>query len=291
MTGGYGTSRVAIEQHTVGQVAVTRVSAVPALSPRLRFDLAWTLGPLVHSGESDIGESYRLIDFAGELLVGPDDLFVGQLVRDESRHVLRSLNYVGAQQGSVALDLTGHQVEQLEECRAGGVLTMKMRLWPRIERGGVTADAPVSVIDLAIPRDDWVVALRVLTGEQIDLLEIRYDLVYADRFRPSLKELRRARDAVDRGDFNSAVVQARKAVTLMEESIKGATRASLKAALAATLDDSHAELYASIVSRAKGPGNITAHRADAREYTRVEALFAIRLATISIEVVAGLLAE
>ena len=101
MTGGYGTGRVAIEQHTVGQVAVTRVSAVPALTPRLRFDLAWTLGPLVHSGESDIGESYRLIDFAGELLVGPEDLFVGQLVRDESRHVLRSLNYVGAQQGSV----------------------------------------------------------------------------------------------------------------------------------------------------------------------------------------------
>ena len=35
----------------------------------------------------------------------------------------------------------------------------------------------------------------------------------------------------------------------------------------------------------------TVHRAEAREYTGVEALFAIRLATILLEVVAGLLKD
>lgn len=104
-------------------------------------------------------------------------------------------------------------------------------------------------------------------------------------------ELRRAQDAVDRGDFDRAVVQARKAVTLMEEAVKSARTENLKAALTDILDKRHADLYGGIVKRAKDMGNITAHRAEAREYTRVEALFAIRLATITLEVVAGLLAK
>ena len=45
-----------------------------------------------------------------------------------------------------------------------------------------------------------------------------------------------------------------------------------------------------IVKRAKDMGNLTAHRPQTREYTRVEALFAVRLATITLEVVAGLFA-
>ena len=187
--------------------------------------------------------------------------------------------------------LDRHRLERLEECRAGGVLTMKMQLRPRIEMGGATTDARVDEIRVQVPRDDWLAAVRTLTGEQIDLLEIRYDLVYADRYRSSLAELRRARDAVDRGDFNSAVVQARKAVTLMEQSVRAATGDDLAAVLTDRIDKEHADLYGGIVSRAKGMGNMTAHRPAAREYTRLEALFAIRLATISIEVIAGLLAE
>ena len=86
-------------------------------------------------------------------------------------------------------------------------------------------------------------------------------------------------------------MQARKAVTLMEESVKSARGETLKAALADVVDQRHADLYGGIVKRAKDMGNITAHRAEAREYTRVEALVAIRLATITLEVVAGLLAK
>ena len=77
----------------------------------------------------------------------------------------------------------------------------------------------------------------------------------------------------------------------MEESVRAATGKDLKAALTDRIDARHAKLYEGIVKRAKDMGNITAHRAEAREYTRVEALFAIRLATITLEVVAGLLAE
>lgn len=56
------------------------------------------------------------------------------------------------------------------------------------------------------------------------------------------------------------------------------------------IDKRHAELYGGIVKRAKDMGNFTAHRPEVRGYTRVEALFAIQLETISLEVVAGLLA-
>lgn len=290
MATGYGDGRVTIGPTMVGRVAVANVAAVPSLAPRIRFGLSWTLGHLVRSQEGDRHE-YHLVDFAGELRLETDDLFVGELVRDGSQHLLRSLPYVDTQESSVALDLSSHQLEQLEEHRAGGVLTMTMQLWPRIEIGGGTTDARIEELRIQIPRDDWVAAIGALIGKQIDLLEIRYDLVYADRYRSSLVELRRARAAVDRGDFNGAVMQARKAVSLMEGAVKKESGDRLRAVLAERIDEAHADLYGGIVARAKGMGNINAHRPAAREYTRVEALFAIRLATISLEVIAGLLAD
>jgi len=166
-----------------------------------------------------------------------------------------------------------------------------MHLWSRIEMGPTTTDARIDGIRLQIPRDDWIAALAALTGDHFEILEIRYHLLYADRYRSSLAELRLAGDAAERGDFNGAVLQARKAIYLMEESVRAATGEDLKAALRERIDKRHADLYGGIVKRAKDMGNIAAHRAEAREYTRVEALFAIRLATITLEVVAGLLVK
>lgn len=296
MSVGYGDGRVSIGTTMVGRVAVTRVTAVPALTPRIRLDLSWTLGHIV-SGDSP--EAYLLIDFGGELRFGAGDLLVGTLMRDGSRHALRSFGYVDTQSGSVALDLGRHGLERLEEHRAGAALELRMQLWTRIEIGDGTnssrvhprliGDAQVEEIAFKVPRDDWLAALGVWTGDQVDLLEIRYDLVYAARYMASLNEIRLAREAVDRGDFNRAVLQARKAVTLMEESVKAATGEDLRAALTDRLDRRHADLYGGIVKRAKDMGNLAAHRPEARDYTRVEALFAVRLATISLEVVAGLL--
>ncbi len=290
MTAGYGDGRVTIERSMVGSVAVGKVAAVPALMPRIRFELSWTLGHWP-SREGPPQGQYRILAFGVELAVGAEDLVVGTLVRDGSRHPLLSLGHVDTQVGSVALDLGSRRLERLEECRGGGALTMEMRLWARAEMGGETVDARIEGIRMRIPRDDWLAALGALTGDQIDVLEIRYHLLYADRYRSSLAELRLARDAADRGDFSRAVLQARKAVGLMEESVKAATGEDLKSALTNRIDARHAKLYAGIVKRAKDMGNIAAHRSGAREYTRVEALFAIRLATITVEVVAGLLAE
>ena len=237
------------------------------------------------------GTDFILTDFPGELTVGADNLFVGNLVRDASGHPIRSLSHVGTQGGSVALDLGGHRLERLEEHRAGGVLTMQMQLWPRVEMDGTTINAKVAGIQFQIPRDDWLAVVAAFTEEQIDILEIRYHVTHASRFRPSLGALQRARDAVDRGDFDAAAIQARKAVSLMEDSFKGLDGGGLNAILGDRLDDEHAKLYRGLISRAKVMGNLTAHSASAREYTRGEALFAIRLATILLEVIAGLVSD
>ena len=292
MTASYGSGDVTIAPNTVGNVAVSNVRPIPALTPRIGFDLSWTLQHQLRMGEGPPGRPFVLTDFPGELTVGPDNLFVGNFVRTASGHPIRSLSHVARQRSSVALNLDGHRLERLEEHRAaGGLLTMQMRLWPRVEMDDATIHAKVTEIRFQIPRDDWLAVVREFTGERIDLLEIRYHLTYASRFRPSLGVLQRAREAVDRGDFDAAVIQARKAVSLMAESFKGIDGGSLNDILSERLDDRHAKLYSGVITRAKEMGNITAHSAEAREYTRGEALFAIRLATILLEVVAGLVSD
>ena len=73
MTAGYGDGRVTIGRYSVGRVAVTTVAAVPALGPRIRFGLSWTLGHLVRSGEGRPPEEYQVIDFGGELRIRAED--------------------------------------------------------------------------------------------------------------------------------------------------------------------------------------------------------------------------
>ena len=46
LTASCGSGGVTIGTSTVGTVAVTGLSAVPALTPRIHFDLSWTLGHL-----------------------------------------------------------------------------------------------------------------------------------------------------------------------------------------------------------------------------------------------------
>ena len=60
MAVGYGDGRVLIGTTMVGRVAVTMVTAVPALTPRIRLDLAWTLGHVAGLGEGNPPKDYLL---------------------------------------------------------------------------------------------------------------------------------------------------------------------------------------------------------------------------------------
>lgn len=111
-----------------------------------------------------------------------------------------------------------------------------------------------------VPRGDWLAVLGALTGQQADLLEIRYDLVYGSGFKASLEEICPVREAVDQGDLSRAVLQARKGVSLMEESVRAATGEDLRAALTDRFDERHADLYGGILKRAKDMGHLTAYR-------------------------------
>ena len=290
MPTNYGESRVTLGSYLVGEVRVTSVTAVPAIFPRIQFELSWTLGHLQRTDNTDPAKEYCLVGYGGELYLARNGPVVGVLRQQRTGHAIRSLPYVQGQSGSLALDLDWHRFEQLEEHRAGGALKLWVSLWPRVELDGATTDARIDGFQLSVPRDDWLGVVSSISGNETDLLEIRYHLSHAGRYRPSLDELTLARRAVDAGDFDGAVLQARKAVSLLEESVRSTTGSDLKSALGNRIDERHVTLYAGLISRAKNMGNIKAHAPQAREYTRAEALFAVRFATILIELVAAILA-
>lgn len=289
MATNYGEARVSIDQYLVGEVRVTSAEVEPAIYTRIRFGLAWTLGMLHRSGTSDPPSEYRLIDYGGELRLGRNGPVVGSLMRPGPRLPLRALPYVSAQQDAVVVELDGARFERLEEYRAGGAVALTMRLWPQIELDGSTAVARIDEMFLSIPREDWLSVVSSVTGGHTELLEIRYHLSHAAQYRESLTELAMARAAVDSGNFDGAVLQARKSVTLLEDAVKAATGGDVATALARRIDERHVKLYTGLIARAKDMGNIKAHRAAAREYSRAEAQFAVRFAAILIEVLAALL--
>ena len=73
MTASYGSGEMTIAPSTVGRVAVSNVRPVPALIPRIRFDLSWTLHHALSLEEGHPGKEFVLTDFPGQLTVGPDN--------------------------------------------------------------------------------------------------------------------------------------------------------------------------------------------------------------------------
>ena len=100
MAAGYGEGRVTIGRYLAGRVAVTDITAVAALSPRIRFGLSWTLGHLARAGDGNHPEEYHLIDFGGELRLGADDLFVRSCGTDR----VRWSYFVGQSEGIIKVD-------------------------------------------------------------------------------------------------------------------------------------------------------------------------------------------
>ena len=286
MASNYGGAGLTIGHFKVGHVRVTSVTAAHALAPSLRLKLAWTLGN--RSAKAGPPGEYVLVGVDGELFLGRGVQSVGALQQRGGRHLLRSLTYAQEQEDALTLDLDWYRFERLEEHRQGGTMNLWVQLVPRIEVDGTTTEAQVDDFPLSIPRDDWLDVVTSVTGDHTDVLEVRYHLSHAGRFGPSLGELAIAERAVDSGDFYKAVVQARKAVDLWAASVTTAD-SDVTSLLTDRVGDSHAELYAGLISRAKGMGNVKAHEPDAREYSRAEALFAVRFAKILIEMLAAVL--
>ena len=65
-----------------------------------------------------------------------------------------------------------------------------------------------------------------------------------------------AQTAINAGDFDTAVLQARKAISLLEESVRSAFEADLATVLMDRLDERHAKLYVGLIKRGKDMGNI-----------------------------------
>ena len=114
MAGGYGDGRVTIGQYLVGRVAVTDITAVAALSPRIRFGLSWT----------QAGAQGRLSQAVREA-----SLAVCQRVRGPSEHprvgyahadAARRRGHGRAANHVTGVDGIGHRLHHSQPCVSGG---------------------------------------------------------------------------------------------------------------------------------------------------------------------------
>lgn len=288
MPTNYGNARVQIGHTMVGSVRVHGLSYASALLPRLRILLQWTLGHMISSRPDTTPTAYEIGDIGGEVSLGAQGPVVGRLVAGVQSQRLRSFGYVDEQPSEALLDLDWYRYERIEEYRQGRSLDFWLQLWGRAYLSTGQEDARIEGFTVRVPQEDWLAVHSALTGDVVNLLEVRYHLSYADQFRASLQELRQARSCIDQGDFFEAVVRSRKAILLLEPVVKADTDQDLKQALARLVDDRHAEIYATLAARLKDMGNVQVHSGTAPGYSRAEALFAVRATELMCELIGAL---
>jgi hypothetical protein len=269
-------------------VRVHGIGYASALLPRLRILLQWTLGHMSSSRPDTAPTPYEIDDVGGEVSFGTQGPVVGRLIPAAQSQRIRSYAYVTEQPSELLLDLDWYRYERIEEYRQGRSLDLWLQLWGRAYLATGQDNARIEGFTVRVPQEDWLAVHSALTGDTVNLLEIRYHLSYADQFRASLLELRQARSCIDQGDFFEAVVRARKAILLVEPVVKAHADQDLRQALARLVDDRHAEIYSTVAARLKDMGNVQVHSGSAPGYSRAEALFAVRATELMCELVGAL---
>ncbi len=293
----FGQAELKIQDRIAGSVALHRVSAVPALGPTLRFDFGLRMLDLRAredwSGNQPDIRAYELEDLRGEVAVLNGSLLVGSLAWVGSRSNIRSADYEHESQISLTTTLDYARVERLEDIRKGGTLELTFRMWPKVLHEGAVIPSSIADLRANIPREQWGDVLRAVRGEEIAVLEIKYNSAYADRFRAAVGELKSARLYVDAGDYATAIVRCRKAM----EIVAAATRLEEPSAsgvvdvLSPWVGDQRSKIYADALRCIKDLGNIELHEIVEHGYGRTEALFAVGSAELLVQLYGALLTE
>jgi len=283
----YGQGKLQISSHIAGTFRVSGFTAASALYPRLRIHLTVTLGDLQDFSLRDVGEvtSYRITNLSGELRADHLQKVVSVVCWPGAHQSLRSLSYSDSQETHLLADLDAERVERLEQYRAGGSLELWLQLWPRCETpSGVFLDSKVDCFIIRVPREDWLEVLVAFRKEYRVLLEVPMPRIVGELLPACAEEYRRAVDALDQGDYWASVVRCRKALDLMIGSLPGTNqKTKTRDFLSEIIDDSHAKIYDGIIASARRMGSEQVHSANARQYSRAEALFAIRVTASSLE--------
>jgi len=168
----------------------------------------------------------------------------------------------------------------IEEYRAGAPPTFFLALWPTLVAGGTFLDAEVRPLRVTIPRDVWLDYVGRARRERFEVLEIPLPAMVAPELSLSFEMLRKARAAVDRGEFDQALIFCRQALEASREHLPARPKESREEAaslfLQSVLPEDHAEHYARIIAASKKLMNRPAHlQSDPAPFTRSEANFVI----------------
>ncbi len=277
-----GEADVAVNSRIVGKVRVLRLSADPAIYPRLILESGFTLydDPEAQFAAGVPATAYEVTEVTGELRLGEHSSCVAPVYWNAADRNLRpnSPRPYEAQIRLVA-DLDPWRLARIEAARGPNAPVFWLALW----LGFVAANGQhfrdrVIAFRLDVPREHWLQFLAAVHHDEFEVIEVRYDKTKAERFRKALDEVAKARARIVAGDYNEAVAACRRALEAVSvESEIGKKADDWKAALTPRTDERRAAEYAGVLSGLKELAAMTVHPSGQPVvYSRSEALFVVR---------------
>lgn len=277
-----GEADVAVNSRIVGKVRVLRLSADPAIYPRLVLECGFTLydDPEAQFAAGVPATGYEVIDVTGELRLAEHSSCVAPVYWNAAdRNVRPNSPRPYEQQIRLVADLDPWRLARIEAARGPNSPVFWLALWLGfVAANGQHYRDKVIAFRLDVAREHWLQFLAAVHHDEFEVIEVRYDKSKADRFRKALQETASARSRIMAGDYNEAVTACRRALEAVSgESDIGKTAEDWKQTLAPRSDERRAGGYAGVFSNLKLLANVTVHPGGAPTvYSRSEALFVLR---------------
>lgn len=291
----YGESAIQIESTHVGMVRVQDIYSGSSVAPRLCFRLGVRLerAPTPPIQSENIRTGYRIVDWRGELALaeGADALASVSFVGDV--RAVRFPEDAHEAQIRLACDLDARRLEAVERRRAGAAPVLYLELWPQIVSDALFTYTKIAPIRIAPPRDRWLEFLDACNGTYHEIIEAPLAPGPREHLTRAVTHVRAARRKLRDGYNTDAVSACRKAMEAAAKDLGEADpRAFWTAQFSRFSGESKGLALGELASKLKSLLHKAHHDSDSGvEFTRSEALFAVRTTESFLALVAELTAD
>lgn len=291
----YGESAIQIESTHVGAVRVQDIFAGSRVAPRLCFRLGVRLhtSPEFRDADEVFRPPYRIVDWRGELTLS------------ESADALATVSFIGdvrpvrfpedahEAQIRLACDLDARRLEAIERRRAGAAPVLYLELWPQIVSDAPFTYTRIAPIRMSPSRDRWLQFLDACNGTHHEILEVPIAPGDREHIARSTDHLRGARKKLLDGYNTDAVAACRKAVEAASKDLDPADpKAFWTEQFSRFSGESKGRALGQLAASLKTLLHKASHDSDSRvEFTRAEALFAVRTSESFVALVAELASD
>jgi hypothetical protein len=267
----FGETDILINSTGVGVLSVSSIAPGTAIFPRLNITIGYLLRTSSGGPPGPRYSDFELRDLRGELRLEERSHAIGRIEWAADKQIVKSDGFERPLE--MLCDLDAQTLEAVERRRNGKEPVFYIQLWPTIVGSSESYRSECRSLRMSVPRDRWMEVLSAIGRNDQIIVEVDLSKDDKGEFRRACEHVQKAREQIDKGDFDNSAISCRRAIDAVTNVFPPAKEKEdpIKGFVESALNEHRVAAYAAAASVVRRFGGSAAHDYDPIPLSRAEA--------------------